>query len=272
MKIFNIKYFAVVILTVLLWSCQTEQIVSDEIVATKKIPLSDGRPSEADDVNDFKNLQYYHNDKVLNDTIEIKNLMSKARAINIVGNRREIFVTEQEASVFKNKTNSLNTSRSAALDGDDYLHYFYEVSRSPNSGDYYYYNYFSTKGTQDYSVEKNAVRIHVYKVEKIFVNIYDPIFANDFLTGSKPAAEQKINFYLKGNTSNNIYYTVNIRNTTLYNRKVTFESASGKFVYVTVNAGTQTAISGSATGSDPRTFKFNGVSDFVILKHSSNKI
>ena len=258
----------------LLWSCQTESIVADEVVVTKRKPLLDGVPSEADDIYNFKNLQYYHNDKLLKDTTEIKNLMDSARALNIDGNKREIFYTEQEATAFKNKSDVVTSgfgSRTAALDGDDYLHYFYEVYANPLTGDYYYLRYFSVKGPENYSVEKDAIRIHVYK-DKKSSDFNDPELVDNFLTGSQTAAERKMNYYLKGNSGNSIAYTVNIVNTTRYDRKVTFESGSGKFVYITVNAGKQAAINGSATGSDPRTYKFNGVSDFAILKHSSNKI
>ncbi|MFV8353352.1 hypothetical protein [Flavobacterium sp. XS2P14] len=261
MKIFKLKIFAMITMTALLWSCQTEQIVADEVTSSKKKPLPDGIPSDGDDVYEFAKSRYTHNGKVITDTLQIINMLSSASGLHIdeTGNNKQIFVTDQELQSFENTTEKNTAYRTAVLDGDNYLHYFFEVSKQ--DGTYKTLFYFSIVGPRIYG-NVGGFGIHTYT--KVGTNAPE-------LAGFVSDASYSLSAYMynQGSTSESRYTDINVKNTTRYNRRVKFISEDGRTVTRDLSSRTHTVFRAGSTSTSKT---FAGLSNFKIKRHESIKL
>ena len=251
-------------MTALLWSCQTEQIVADEVTSSKKKPLPDGIPSDGDDVYEFAKSRYTHNGKVITDTLQIMSMLSSARGLHIdeTGNNKQIFVTTQERDSFDNTTEKNAAYRTAALDGDNYLHYFFETSYYVKAQDWTQLLYFNIVGPRLYS---NTADFNVQGYTKDgTANPTGPSSAT-FTTGST------ISQYMYDSSTALPYRNtdINVYNTTRYKRRVKFYSENLDLVTRDL------APSGRVTlraASGPGKYTFAGLAAFKIKRHESIKL
>jgi hypothetical protein len=264
----------------LLWSCQMEDVVTNSpnaIAARKKQPLPDGVPSEADDVFEFDKTQYYHNGVLIKDTTQIKEMVSNCRAMLIDGNRKDVYVTEQEATVVNNDYEALQSKNAsnkavAAIDGDNYLHYFYEVSdyiENTPQGTFTDYTYFSLLGPNTYNIPKTITYSSYTKESSAinpvanFLNLVNPNASiRDYLSAQVWFISNQYKF-------GDLYFTINVRNTTRFKRKVHFQSEDNRHIYYTVLSGRSLNLNGSQINN---IFRFAGAYNFRILFHNSQKI
>lgn len=256
----------------LLWSCQTEQAFSNAVATSKKIPLSDGRPSRADDQYEFATSKYYHNNELITDTITIKNMLATARGLHTdeTGIKKQIFVTDQELNAFQGASeNSTNTAK-AALDGDDYLHYSYEATW--DNGNLYTFFYFNITGPASYNVTNAFIRVQRYYS---YPKTAAPTFLDSTLSGASGTYSSTIGGYLAPVPANiwDGFYQINIINTTRYSRRVYFTSTAAtgykSIMYDIAPGGRRTAY-GAAT--QLLGYGFGGLNNFDIRAHSSRKL
>lgn len=298
MKIFKLKYFVILMALGFLWSCQTEDVVANShgaVAGIKKHYERDGIPSDSDDQYEFSKSQYYHNNILLTDTIQIANLLSNARLLNIDGARKDICVTDQEATLLNQKLN-ISTSKTgantatAALDGDPYLHYFYEVTRSGPDNRNYEFVYFNILGPHTHS--STTPRYYTINYFQRAGSSGDPIYKRDFNSATMANGTAFQNLYLvlsNSNASDNLgvkphfvttggltdfdmMFTINIHNTTRYTRNVEIEGIGGAMVRISIPAKSRKPLHGSnnsSMGSNPRIF--NGINNFTIKYVRSNK-
>lgn len=277
MKIFKLKHFLILMALGLLWSCQMEDIVSnspDAIAAIKKQPLPDGVPSPADDNFKFDKTQYYHNGALIKDTTQIKTMVSNCSAMLISGNRRDLYVTDKEARVINNEYNGLQaknaSNKAAALDGDNYIHYFYETANYNYVTFFRSFYYFSLTGPNTYNVVK-SIRIMLFTKT---ASQSQPVLDSEF-TSSINSTPNKIIQLLSRDPFNDrpnqeLSFTININNVTRYKRRVHFLSEDNRNIYFDIIAGQKIEVNGSQGRTG--TYGFNGVGNFKILSHNSEKI
>ncbi len=246
----------------LLWSCQTEQAITNDVAATtKKQPLPDGIPSDADDQYEFAKSKFYHNEELITDTITIKNMLANAKGLHIdeTGYNKKIFLTNQELETFENTTENPANKSTAALDGDNYLHYFYEVhyQRNPALGiDYFYY--FNIVGPRTYSTTGA-------KVDAYHSGTLEPFFVASYTSG------YGIDYYLvwDGETNFTKSSTINVVNTTRYSRRVTFTSLDARTILRDISSKGRIEIQVNST---IYATSCAGISGFKIKSHSSQKL
>lgn len=264
MKIFKLKYFLILIAFGLLGSCQVENVAFEapEAIVTKKVPLPDGIPSEADDLYAFEKSQYYREGKLITDTIVIKDLLKDCKLLFVDGTRKEIYTTNQEAERFKgelNKKNNNNNKATASSDGDEYIQFFYEINRGYTNSDISYLFYFSFLGPQTTSTRETVNLIRYTKS-----GVQEPIYSssNDYY----------FNFsdYLTGGYVYDVRYTINVINTTRYRRTLSINSDDGRYIISYIYPGVLAEYNGRhrSNGADKN---FNGMGGFKIKDYSTQK-
>jgi len=280
MKIFKLKYFVILMVLGLLGSCQMEDVVTNSpnaIAARKKQPLPDGIPSDADDPYEFDKSQYYNNNVRLTDTTQIKNLLNSSRLLYIDGSTKYICTTDQEATLLYQKLNidTSMSSRAAALDGDNYMHYMYEINRDNAYGagnEFYYFNIVGPHYTSDKNIN-------------FYTNVYrrttDNVNTRPTLMPGLTHDGESINCYITTGLCLYIYpyyeqfhcyFTINCINVTRFTRLVTFEGVSGRKVQVRINSKKSASIGGLRKTHGGVVTKFNGIDGFKLNRVYSQKV
>jgi hypothetical protein len=291
MKIFKLKHFLILMVLGLLWSCQIEEEVAAHSSAAvgirKKRFERDGIPSDSDDQYEFSKSQYYHNDKLLRDTIQIANLLSNARLLHIDGTRKDICVTDQEAKAFSAKLNLQNNDQNraaASSDGDNYMQYFYEIARIDTTRPTRYcdFLYFTIEGPHKHSSEQAAAENYTFKHYKRTGLTGGPSYVRDWNTSGLHADFKNL-FHLLSycqdghttmvpNTLLNHYevdFTINVYNTTRFKRNVEIVADNGTVVSFSLLPKAHRSLSGKHYYDVPR--KFNGINNFIVKWVRSNK-
>ncbi len=264
MKNFKIKYFVVLISSILLLlSCQTETVVSDAVaISTKKVPLPDGLPSAADDVYAFETSQYYLKGKLITDTIVIKDLLKDCKLLFVDGNRKEIYKTNQEAERFKtvSNNNNINNRGTAALDGDDFIQFYFEIKHTYTNAPIY-------DGLFLFSILGPQSRFSNIRMEVTHLTQYpnqEPVFVNTTVRATNWS------FYMDSAPGQDVRYTVNVINTSRYRRSLTILSDDGRNITLNIHPGVPIAMNGrNLRGGADR--NFYGNSGFRIKSYSSDK-
>lgn len=264
MEIFKLKHLVIIVVASLLWSCQAEHAFSDEVTSSKKKPLPYGIPSDADDVYEFDKSTYTHNGKVITDTLKIMNMLSSASGLHIdeTGYNKQIFVTSEERESFDNTTENNEANRIAALDGDNYLHYFFEISYYVRAQDWTQLLYVNVVGPKLYSNTADFT-VHGY-IKESTGNPYGPnsgTFANG-LTLSQY-------MYDSSTALPNRFTDINVKNTSRYKRRVKFISEDGRTVSRDLASRTYTTF---RAASWPGRQTFAGIAAFKVKRHESIKL
>lgn len=291
----NLKLIMMLLALTFQFSCQTEEIIAEKIVAKpKKTPLPYGVPSAATDSYEFDKTTYYHNDILITDTTAIKKMLGDASLIHIDGNRRDICVTDTERNVFENKNfKSNSTEKLAVLTDDRYMHYFYEIARNEKSYNsnvntglkhVYYINFVGPHTlTAIKTIEWHRAIFKNFSTEPETSNL-DVLQSNTSWTKLQSFL---VNTRISGSLSyagidyNGTDYELNMNNTTKTKRLVSIISNNGKKITVIVPSQKMVMLSGhsfyeygaggSVTGGYHVNF-FGGSYDFIIKYVSSSWI
>jgi hypothetical protein len=274
MKQINVKFVALFILMATLWSCQTEQVVSNAVAATtKKQPLPDGVPSDADDYLNFDTKKYFHAGQQIQDTTAIKKMLSQATGVETDENNNvNIYLTKAEATDLESRANASNpdneANKAALVDGDNYLVYFFEINTV----------------RKDYGVEINSQKYYANKLgplnyENTSTNLnWKYYIGTNYCCVKVVNVYELLNYYYENPSAGvvfNTYYTVNVYNPTRYSRRVYFynryypANSPAKYYWASFVVPSKKSISIGGTLS-----KFNGTSlpGVRILHHHSDKI
>ena len=247
--------------TALLWSCQTEQIVADEVTSSKKKPLPDGIPSDGDDVYEFAKSRYTHNGKVITDTLQIMSMLSSARGLHIdeTGNNKQIFITRQERESFDNTTENKSANRTVALDGDNYLHYFFEIKVTSPNTEIDILNYVNVVGPWLYYNQAS------FQVQRFYQTTGTP-FGYESSENTTNLSEYMYNSNIGVENRNT---DINVHNTTRYKRRVKFISEGGDIVSRDLASRSSLTLRAASTKTSKT---FAGLSNFKIKRHESIKL
>jgi hypothetical protein len=279
MKKFKIIIALLIVITSQ-YSCQSEEIVAAKgVTQVKKTPLPDGIPSDADDMYEFDKSQYYHNNKLLTDTTQIKNLLNNCRLLHIDGTKKTICVTDQEKALLNQKLNIDNniSAKTNALDGDNFMHYFYEIHRDNSSGVGSEFYYFNKTGPHYINAVGNNFTVHFYKR---LDDISNPSFKYDFTmqTGESindllSHCEKLPGIYIAGNLLHwNCFYTINVINTTRFKRLVTFQAIGGSIIQMVIEPKKRGQVGGRRQFHRGVIEKFNAIDNFRLNAVYSQKM
>ena len=274
-----------------LWSCQSEDVVANSPAPKTEIKKHfelDGIPCDADDYYEFSKSQYYQNNKLLIDTLQIKKLLSNARLLQIDGTRKDICVTDQEVNMLNQKL-KIPTSTSAktdALDGDNYLQYFYEIARYDKTRPTVYceFMYFSIVGPHTHSSALLNAESYQFSYCTRTGLSGSPTYVKDYNTAIMTGGSNFRDLYqLLSNCENtnawlpesklehfDVNYTINVVNHTRFTRSVEIVADNGTVIRFTILPKGKRSLSGSHSYAGVRTT--NGINNFIVKWVRSNKV
>lgn len=185
-------------------------------------------------------------------------MLATANGLHIdeTGYKKQIFVTKQEREDFDAATEITANRATAALDGDNYIQYFYEFFTKANQSDNFdTLRYFSRVGPHTY-YDTYSYSVNAYKRT---LTTGDPVLVGSFTFSTT------LNGYYNTNSYDN-FFQINVFNTTKYKRRVKFKSFADKIISRDVNSGAYFTLSGDCSDS----FQFTGVSFAIRQVYSYN--
>jgi hypothetical protein len=204
------------VISLMLYSCQTEDVINSAPSNIHK--PADGIPSRYDDQFEFSKKSYFANNKLITDTLEIKELLNKAVLTEEDGNRIQIYFDRSELAkhgiIEGVKSNSndenINSDNKASSDADDHLTYFFEEAEWwHNSGQIVWYKYATRAGGANY--KGTWMKCQWYNANK-------QLTTNGMIQGVEIAGSP----ITQSNSNLSSNFTINVINTSRFARKVTF--------------------------------------------------
>jgi hypothetical protein len=290
MKKLKSKMLLLTMLTIGLWSCEKEEVEQETVAITKAPELVS---TETNYDYKFATTNYYHLDKLLNDTIQIKKMYSNAKTVVIDGNRIDMYVTDQEAKIMNDKIDLLkqNNTQLQKEVGNNMMVYKYETRYYDNLADFRIRRNFRLSrhitlrnNISDYSNYQcpvtNENKNFLYTYYLAFTDwgspnpVWKPAPFGGWFRESElsDARNKKLSFsvtILPHNLNltplNNISFLINLKNNSRYRSSVIFTSKYNQLMVVMFNPGQAIEMGGwtNYTG-----YAFNGKS-FIINKHEA---